>query len=308
MIIVAPSAEFETSIDWGVTGLEGTLRVSLLDGAGGTATAATTSGVAEFPANSGRYEVTLTAPGTGGQYAVFWDDGSVTVGHTAPGDDLLVTSDPATAAGGTSNLYITASELKASTDLTNETFLDDLVDDCVAAASRAIDNFRRDIGPFFPSTQTRYYTPQDGIVRLPIHVLNTLTTLSVDMDGDGTWEDTWAQGTEFWLEPTNAVADGIPYHTVALILRNQAYFPRTPRSVKITGSFGWAETPIVVKQAARLLATKLVQRKDTPYGILVAGQEMVAAAKFGSLDPDAAQLLRGLPARNNSPISSIQLN
>lgn len=87
---VTAGAEFETSIDWGETGLAGTLRVSLLDGDGGTTIAATTSGIAEFPAASGRYEVTLTAPETQGQFFVFWDDGAVGDGHSAPGDDILV--------------------------------------------------------------------------------------------------------------------------------------------------------------------------------------------------------------------------
>lgn len=136
MITVAPSTSFETSIDWGVTGLTGTLRVSLLDGDGGTTTAPTTAGISEFPANSGRYEVNLTSPTLAGQYQVFWDDGSVTVGHTAPGDDILVTHAAlGSSASAGCGLWITAEDVAATCEALESSGDPSVYDNAAQAAS-----------------------------------------------------------------------------------------------------------------------------------------------------------------------------
>lgn len=287
MITVAPSAEFETSIDWGVTGLTGTLRVSLLDGDGGTTTAATTSGIAEFPASSGRYEVTLTAPGTAGQYAVFWDDGSVTVGHTAPGDDVLVTSDGAAAVGGTDNLYVSRSELKTTMGISVTTYDDD-IDLAITAASRVIDGYKRE--RFYPTTETRYYDPPTGTALELDDGLNALTSVATDLTGDGVYETTWTNGTDFELEPYNNPLTGAPYRTLRLRPQSGSRWPCYRKSIKVIGSFGWAETPILVKSACKILAQRYYMRKDSPLGILAVGVEG-AVAQLRKTDPDVAAML-----------------
>ena len=120
MIEVAPGAEFETSVDWGVTGLAGTLRVSVVDGVGGTAVAATTSGIVETPAGSKQYTATCIAPGTGGQYRTVFDDQN---GEYAIGDDILVTGATASV-GGAGQLYVTRAELKLELNITVATYDD----------------------------------------------------------------------------------------------------------------------------------------------------------------------------------------
>jgi hypothetical protein len=292
MITVAPSAEFETSIDWGVTGLTGTLRVSLLDGDGGTTTAATTTGIAEFPASSGRYEVTLTAPGTAGQYAVFWDDGSVTVGHTAAGDDVLVTSDGAAAVGGTDDLYVSRTELKTTMGISVTTYDDD-IDLAITAASRAIDGYKQT--RYYPTTETRYYDPPTGTA-LEIDDLNSLTSITADLTGDGTFETTWTNGTHFILEPENNALIGAPYRTVRLLPQSGAYWPSYLKSIKVIGSFGWAETPILVKAACKILAQRFYARKDSPLGVLAVGVEG-AAVHLRKTDPDVAFMLDSVDSR-----------
>jgi hypothetical protein len=287
---VAPSSPFETAIDWGETGLDGTIRVRLLDGDGGTAIAPTTVGIDEFPASSGRYEVTLTAPGTAGQYFVFWDDGAVGDGHSAPGDDILVTGD-IEAVGSSSNLYVTRTELKVLLKIANETYSDERIDIAVAAASRAIDGYKGT--RYYPTTETRYYSP--GVYDREINLgdIASISAIAVDRDLDGTYTEEWVNGTDFWLDPPNALADGRPYTT--LVLRDQARrrFTRYQRGLRITGSFGWAATPALVKQAAVLIANRLLHRTSSaPLGILVASaSEAVATARLGQIDPDAAWLL-----------------
>lgn len=83
MIYTQPSESFEATVDWGQTGLVGTLGVEILDNVGGTSVVRTTSGVIEIA--SGIYSASLTAPATAGQYSVVWDD---TLVFTP--DDLVV--------------------------------------------------------------------------------------------------------------------------------------------------------------------------------------------------------------------------
>jgi hypothetical protein len=85
---VNPSTTFETTFA-GPTGLVGVIGVRLVDGVGGTAIARTASGIIEFPAGSGFYQATLTAPATAGQYQAVWDTGMVSP-TTVAGDDVVV--------------------------------------------------------------------------------------------------------------------------------------------------------------------------------------------------------------------------
>lgn len=90
MIYAAPGASFEARVEGFATGLTGTVGVRLLDNVGGTTTARVTAGIIENPASSGSYVVTMTAPAGSGQYAVFWDTGTVSPTTTAS-EDLTVT-------------------------------------------------------------------------------------------------------------------------------------------------------------------------------------------------------------------------
>jgi hypothetical protein len=91
MIYVAPSASFEAVVQGFATGLTGTIGVRLIDNTGATSIARTTVGITEFPASSGIYQVTLTAPSTAGQYTIVWDDGSVDPSSVAT-EELTVTT------------------------------------------------------------------------------------------------------------------------------------------------------------------------------------------------------------------------
>ena len=76
MIYSKPSVSFEASASGFATGLTGTLGVRVTDGQTTVVVARTTAGITEFPAGSGIYGVTITAPVETGQYQVVWDDGT----------------------------------------------------------------------------------------------------------------------------------------------------------------------------------------------------------------------------------------
>lgn len=300
MITVAPSAEFETSIDWGVTGLTDTLRVSLLDGNGNVTTAATTTGIAEFPAGSGRYEVTLTAPGTAGQYSVLWDNGTQTPGNIAAGDDLLVTGATATV-GGAGTLYVTRAELKTELGISVTTY-DDRIDIIIGAVSRAIDSIKNT--RYYTTSETRYYTASSPYCDLEIDDLTTLTTLSLDFTGDGTYETSWTNGTEFTLEPINNPLENKPYRTISLRPQSGSYFSCYRNAIKVVGSFGWSAIPVLISQAALMLAMRIYSRKDAPFGAMaLGGLDTGTVVRIGRSDPDVMFLLEQVDQRSRRLIA-----
>lgn len=198
--------------------------------------------------------------------------------------------------------YITADELKATLEIaTDETYADADIDMARLGAQDIIDGYKQT--RYTPATETRVYSPPPrhftggGLYpirerRLKINDLSTLATLSLDLDGDGTFETVWTQGSQFWLEPINAFADGIPYDAIVLRPQSGAVWPFYPHSIQIQGVFGWTTTPERVKQAAKILAARLLKRaRETPYGIVTVIGEAVAAARLGRIDPDVAASL-----------------
>lgn len=83
-------ASLEAIVSGFTTGLVGDVGVRLLDNAGGTTTARTTSGIGEYPTGSGVYYASITAPSVPGQYTIMWDNGSATPGNIAV-ENLVIT-------------------------------------------------------------------------------------------------------------------------------------------------------------------------------------------------------------------------
>lgn len=283
MPVAAPSTTFDATAEFD-TGLAGTLGVRI-DQGGSTITARTTSGIIEYPAGSGIYIATLTAPSTGGTYQLVWDDGT-----NYANDDLIVSA--SAVAGTPGPLYVTRAELKAWVDIAGS-WDDDEIDLACDTASRAIDGIKNT--RFYPTSETRFY--QGGCWEQEIALEDTvsITAVTVDTDGNGSYDTTWVQDTDFFLDPPNAALEGHPYQR--LVLRRQAgrSFPTYARSVKVEGVFGWAETPSLVRSAAKILATRLLKRSETPNAIVTVGSDVAAAMRLGKFDPDVMACLDALP-------------
>jgi hypothetical protein len=73
MIYAKSGAVFEAVLASQVSGLVGTIGVRISTAAGVSALARKTTGIAEVPAGSGTYTVSLTAPENEGFYVVTWD-------------------------------------------------------------------------------------------------------------------------------------------------------------------------------------------------------------------------------------------
>lgn len=191
------------------------------------------------------------------------------------------------------NGYATLAELRArlgyvSTDTADDTMLEAVV----MGVSRWIDRYtgRR----FFTTSadETRYYTADDAYTLFMPDDLISITTLSVDEDGDRVYERTWA-ATDYDLEPYNAVLDGLPYTRIETAPNGRYGWPvGIARGVKIVGKFGYSAAPADVKEACLLQCERLFKRKDAPFGVM-GSAEMGQILVIPKLDPDVALLLAG---------------
>lgn len=166
----------------------------------------------------------------------------------------------------------------------------------VNAASRAVDGYCDT--RFYSSAETRYYTGCPGDRYIQVDDINNVATVVVDQGGDGVYETTWAEGSDFYAGPINSGNAGEPYNKLVLYRQGGKRFPAYDNSVKITGDYGWAATPAAAEQATSILAGRLLKRsRETPYGILVVAGDAVAAARLGRIDPDVAFLLDNIPGK-----------
>lgn len=187
------------------------------------------------------------------------------------------------------NEYATAAELKASISLSSETFADADISRALTAASRGVDNATdRRFWADTTADKVRYYTPTSD--RVWIDDLVTLTTLEVDTGLNGSFSETWTVDTDFFLGPLNAAEDGWPYTSIRVPAHSSRWLPADyPRTVKVTGKYGWPAVPDTVKHATMIIASKLVKRlREAPFGVIGDGE---LAMRVVREDPEVQFLL-----------------
>lgn len=185
--------------------------------------------------------------------------------------------------------YCTSDELKAFVRIA-DTADDVQIGLAIAAASRAVDRtcsgrgFQRQFGS---AVGARIYTPRIdaelGRTVVDVDDLVTVTAIAADTAGDGGFVDAI---TVFTLRPQNAALDGFPFTQVASGLNSTVAMPLLPDSVRVTGTFGWAAVPDAVKEATLLQASRLLARREAPFGVAGSpdvGSEVRLLAK---VDPD----------------------
>ena len=179
----------------------------------------------------------------------------------------------------TSNqLYCTVEELKSRLGITDTT--DDFEVTLAAdGACRAIDEI---CGRYFwRGTDTRTYVPEN-LYGQQLDDIVSVSSFKVDFDGDGTYEQTWTQGTDFDLTVSpnlyNTGAKGEQWPYTGFVTINTSKFipfvwPLSHRNrIQVTGVFGWPAVPKNVKTASLLAASQIFRIKDAPFGIAGFGE------------------------------------
>lgn len=195
--------------------------------------------------------------------------------------------------------YITLAELEATLGIGSSTPGSADRTAAIASASRAIDKICQRVfdpgsGPPGGSNEpeTRYYNPDQVLAQEIDDVYTTSDlVLATDNDGDGTFETTWTLGTDFDLDPLNAVTDGEPYTRIRVRANsNNIFIPHFTNSVKLTAFFGWASVPDDIVNATTLLASRVYQlSRNAPLDVMPGGVE--GMIRLGSKIPNVMLLL-----------------
>ena len=186
--------------------------------------------------------------------------------------------------------YTTLAALKATLEITQNTFDTDL-QAAITAASNAIDQqCGRRFYPDSDANHVRYYLA----VNSGYAIIDDLTTFTALEQPVGT---VWTRDTDFFLEPQNAAADGRPFTAIRTIAR-PFLFPQSQMvqgwagfdgRLKVTGMFGWAGPPAEIVQATTILASRLFRRaREAPFGVITGIDSMI---RLGRLDPDISALI-----------------
>lgn len=189
--------------------------------------------------------------------------------------------------------YCTSAELKSYTRI------DDNVDDAqialaISAASRTVDRYANRQFGLVAVPEARYYTAEYNrdLCRWTVSVddLMTVTGLLVnaDLQDDGTYSDTI---DEYALRPVNAAPKGRPWTRIVVHPTSTSQPNSKDAAVEVTARYGWTTVPDQVKQATLLQATRILERRNSPYGIAGSpdtGSELRLLAK---LDVDVAVIL-----------------
>jgi hypothetical protein len=151
---------------------------------------------------------------------------------------------------------------------------------------------------FYQMPDTRTYMPYN-IYELPVDDIVSISSLAIDRDGDGIFEETWTQGVDYqlayapgqfaqlsWGEPR-------PF-TLIRVINSGVTFPyiwefSTANRVQVTGVFGWPSVPQGVRQAAMQTSAEVFKLKDSPFGL--AGTSEFGLVRVPKQNPYIVKLL-----------------
>lgn len=192
--------------------------------------------------------------------------------------------------------YATRNQVKAALRIgTADTLDDDLIDNCVGAASRLIDGYcnRR----FWQSgtAESRVYQAEDSFYCSIDDIAGTALTLRTSTQADGTFDLQWSV-SDYQLEPLNGNLDGLTWSYDKIRAVGDYLFPTVNANygeqalVQVTAIFGWPSVPEPVTQATIIQASRIFKRYDSPLGVVGFGDlGQIRVSRY--LDPDMAQLV-----------------
>lgn len=176
---------------------------------------------------------------------------------------------------------------------------------------------------FYAVSETRYYNAQDRFLpsaawsldtlerpfgspqRIEIDDVLSVSQVATDEDGDGTYERVWNSGSDYWLGPRNAPANGRPYRYLNRSAATSRYlFPMWEESISVTGSFGWcviadrpadiAELTLMVGEVLGTTLTDLAQPGVQTYNITQQLSVVMAPEELPPLGQQILQKYRGV--------------
>jgi hypothetical protein len=181
---------------------------------------------------------------------------------------------------------------------------DTVIEDALAGASRAIDyacdprpGRMRQFGKV-DEVEDRYYTarlrgygvPVRGQWVCEVDDIASVVGLVVACDPGGTGTYTEVAGTS--LLPRNAAALGEPFETVSFYGSALPNPPPWAEAVRVTAWWGWPAVPQAIHEACMLQASRLLSRRDAPFGVAGSPETGTEVRLLARLDPDVEILLK----------------
>ena len=194
------------------------------------------------------------------------------------------------------NGYATRNQVKAALRIgTADTIDDDLIDNCVGAASRLIDGYCNRRFWQTGTAEARVYQAEDSFYCSIDDIAGTALTLKTSTQADGTFDLTWSR-SDYQLEPLNGNLDGLTWSYDKIRAVGDYLFPTVNANygeqalVQVTAVFGWPSVPEPITQATIIQASRIFKRYDSPLGVAGFGDlGAIRVSRF--LDPDMAQLV-----------------
>lgn len=170
--------------------------------------------------------------------------------------------------------YTTLAAVKERLGVTDTT-QDGNIQAAIDAAERIIDGYCRRSFAVADSTATQRWFTADGPVAVTIDDAVEVTSVAVDRDGDGVYEETIAVYRPW---PYDAPSRGRPYTRVETFAGT--YLPLGPGAVRVTARWGWPAVPAAVSMAAELQAWVLLRQATT----ILAGVDEAALEALATND------------------------
>jgi hypothetical protein len=178
---------------------------------------------------------------------------------------------------------------------TADTLDDDLIDNCVGAASRLIDGYCNRRFWQTGTAEARIFQAEDSFYCSIDDIAGTALTLKSSTQADGTFDLTWSR-SDYQLEPLNGNLDGLTWAYDKIRAVGDYLFPTVNANygeqalVQVTAVFGWPSVPEPITQATIIQASRIFKRYDSPLGVAGFGDlGAIRVSRF--LDPDMAQLV-----------------
>lgn len=184
--------------------------------------------------------------------------------------------------------YVDAAELAAYVRVADDVD-DEQMQLAVSAASRAVDETTHRQFGGFDEPVTMFYTARwdAGRRRWVVDIDDVFGGIEeVRLDGDDVAVD------DFVLTPRNAQTMNAPFERVEVLSTSSVQPTTEPDDVAVTAAFGWPTVPDAVKQATLLQASRLLIRRDAPFGVAGSPDQGSEVRLLAKVDPDVAVTLR----------------
>lgn len=199
--------------------------------------------------------------------------------------------------------YCTTSELESFMRITDSADVA-VMTTAISASSRAIDQATgRQFGQS-TAAEDRYYDAvwSSRFSKWLIETDDIATTTGLTIHWDSDHDQTYSTAiTTYSLRPLNAAPDSKPWTQVLVdtgdVNPGTGHYGHLMDSwldgqVKVHATFGWSAVPDTIKHATLLQASRLVARRDAPFGISGSAEAGGELRILSKLDADVAVIVK----------------